>query len=46
VIADRKEFECKKVRLREAILRDPRLTRAEQRIGYELADLAPAAASS
>jgi hypothetical protein len=38
VIADRKEFDRLKGRLREAILRDPRLTRAEQRIGYDLAD--------
>ena len=36
--ADRKEFLRLKMRLRDAILHDPRLTRAEQRIGHDLAD--------
>lgn len=35
---DRKAFERQKARLRDAILHDLRLTRAEQRIGYEIAD--------
>jgi Helix-turn-helix domain len=34
----RREFELLKWRLRDAILHDKRLTRAEQRIGYEIAD--------
>jgi hypothetical protein len=38
VVADRKEFERRKAQLRDAILHDQRLTRAEQRIGYEIAD--------
>jgi hypothetical protein len=35
---DGKEFARLKARLRDAILHDPRLTRAEQRVGYEIAD--------
>ena len=35
---DRKEFSRLKAQLRDAILHDRRLTRAEQRIGYEIAD--------
>jgi Helix-turn-helix domain len=37
-MADQKEFKRQKARLRDAILHDRRLTRAEQRIGYEIAD--------
>ncbi len=38
MIADLKEFNRLKARLRDAILHDPRLTRAEQRVGHEIAD--------
>jgi hypothetical protein len=38
VTTDRKTFERQKAQLRDAILHDHRLTRAEQRIGYEIAD--------
>lgn len=38
MVADRKTFEQQKARLRDAILHDPEATRAEQRIGYEIAD--------
>jgi hypothetical protein len=37
-VADQKEFKRQKARLRDAILHDRRLTRAERRIGYEIAD--------
>jgi hypothetical protein len=37
-ISSRREFERLKWRLRDAILHDKRLTRAEQRVGYEIAD--------
>jgi hypothetical protein len=36
--ADSKEFHRLKMRLRDAILHDQRLTRSEQRIGHDLAD--------
>jgi hypothetical protein len=39
MILNRKDFARVKARLRDTILHDPRLTRAEQRIGYEIADL-------
>lgn len=36
--ADQREFNRQKARFRDAILHDQRLTSAEQRIGYEIAD--------